>query len=495
MSSTSPNMLLVIPDPQVTPGPAWAQQVADALERIDEHDHTTGMGVALSSQSIIVDADLSLEGFNLINIRTLRLSTQLITPITSDDLQIVYSMGGELFYRDDAGNAVQITNGGSIAGTAGTIANLGTGGSSANFNDTSDLFTFLYSPSKPGKFAHADLDLYPYDGSNTYTNNVTLRVNTTLSGDYSFILPDALPARQAPLTLGSTGQVTSLVLNDGQVLIGSSSGSPLAATITGTANQITVTNSANTITLSLPTNIRISDGTAAAPTLAFSSDINTGIYSEGADQLGFSTNGITRAVITTTSLRLEGGTILLAGNGTSGAPGLSFLADPNTGIYRDSADSMTMVAGGIPLITIQPEGAFVGLADGSNGSPSLYFESSFGTGLYWGGGTIVGVSGSLKTSGTIETNGGGAFKVYLATGSLGATSSTTITAPGDIVGISGFTSINGTTVYKVMDQFNSGVVPSGVYFDNNGLDGTSTSIKISNGEGGSRNYRITIVYV
>lgn len=42
------------------------------------------------------------------------------------------------------------------------------------------------------------------------------------------------------------------------------------------------------------------DGSAATPSINFSSDTNTGIYRAGADQIGFATNGVNRVTITAT---------------------------------------------------------------------------------------------------------------------------------------------------------------------------------------------------
>lgn len=411
MSSTSPNMLLVVPDPGVTLGPAWAQQIADALERIDLHNHTPNLGVALSSQSITVDGDLSLQAFNLTGIRTLRLNSQLSTPVTANDLQIVYSMGGELFYRDDAGNAVQLTNGGSIAGTAGTIANLGTGGSSANFNDGTDTFTFLYSPSKPGKFAHADLELYPYDGTNTYTNNVSIKVNTTLSGDYDFILPDTLPVRTSTLLVSSVGQVSSVTLNNGQFLIGSTSGAPLAASLSGVANQIVITAGANTLAVSLADEIAVSLGTAALPAYSFLGDLDTGIYSPGPNTLAASTNGVLRWYTDTGSLVLTNSTNVLLQDGSPSAPGIAFLADQDTGIYRAGTNNVNIVAGGTAVLQISASGVFTFAENGSSGSPSYGFQAQSGLGFYRHSAGRIGAAGDIVATGSLETASGGAFKV------------------------------------------------------------------------------------
>ena len=42
----------------------------------------------------------------------------------------------------------------------------------------------------------------------------------------------------------------------------------------------------------------VAAGTAAAPAICAGNDVNTGMYSPGADQIGFATNGVERAIIT-----------------------------------------------------------------------------------------------------------------------------------------------------------------------------------------------------
>ena len=67
------------------------------------------------------------------------------------------------------------------------------------------------------------------------------------------------------LYLNASNIITSSsAMTNGQILIGSTSGLPAAATITGTTNQVNVTNGSNSITLALPQNIN----TAATPTFA-----------------------------------------------------------------------------------------------------------------------------------------------------------------------------------------------------------------------------------
>ena len=77
-------------------------------------------------------------------------------------------------------------------------------------------------------------------------------------------------------------------LTNGQLAIGSTGTTPVAATVTGTANEITVTNGAGSITLSLPGSVTIDDITLNNGQVAFpasqnaSADANTlDDYEEG----------------------------------------------------------------------------------------------------------------------------------------------------------------------------------------------------------------------
>lgn len=57
------------------------------------------------------------------------------------------------------------------------------------------------------------------------------------------------------LIVDSTGSLSDVPLQDGELVIGSSSGDPAAATLTGTTDQVNIANGANSITLSLPQSI------------------------------------------------------------------------------------------------------------------------------------------------------------------------------------------------------------------------------------------------
>ena len=88
----------------------------------------------------------------------------------------------------------------------------------------------------------------------------------------------------------------------------------------------------------------VSNGTVSLPALTFSSDLNTGFYNIGADQIGVTTNGTLRLTISTTAFT---GTLPWLGqNGTAANPALSFSGDSNTGLYNISADRIGIATGG-----------------------------------------------------------------------------------------------------------------------------------------------------
>jgi hypothetical protein len=85
--------------------------------------------------------------------------------------------------------------------------------------------------------------------------NVSQLANTPslLVGDLFYTLHNNLDYNINTVQLAAN-MLSNFALTDGQLIIGSSTGAPLAANILGTTNQISVANAANSITLSLPQN-------------------------------------------------------------------------------------------------------------------------------------------------------------------------------------------------------------------------------------------------
>ena len=101
-----------------------------------------------------------------------------------------------------------------------------------------------------------------------------------------------------------------------------------------------------------------SAGAAATPSLTFTGDPNTGIYSPGADQLAISTGGTARLTSSTTAL--TSALPIDVPLGAAATPSLTFTGDLNTGIYSPGADQLALSTAGNGRLFIDGTG-FVGI--------------------------------------------------------------------------------------------------------------------------------------
>lgn len=137
------------------------------------------------------------------------------------------------------------------------------------------------------------------------------------------------------------------------------------------------------------------DGTVALPSLSFGSDPNTGLYRPSADVVNVSTGG---AVATTFTSQGTG-----INDGTAALPSLYFFNDTNTGLYRIGADNFGLTTGGVNVLDVTSGRAIIAglvyVPDGSAGFPSLSFTSDNNTGFYRPSADVVNVT----TGGTVAT--------------------------------------------------------------------------------------------
>jgi hypothetical protein len=211
-------MNLSLPVPGSTAGPAYASMLVAALTTIDAHDHSPGKGVPVRTSGLYVDADLAFGTRNLTALRSARFTSQASPLALPTDLSCLYASGGELYYNDGDGNAVQLTSGGAL--NAASIGAIGgdyatSPGASLFYTSGSSLFSMESAAGVKAYAAHGPLYLYEPVASGKYAR---VKVPTGLAANYDLTLPAALPGGTKILTLDNVGQVAAVYDVDGTTL-------------------------------------------------------------------------------------------------------------------------------------------------------------------------------------------------------------------------------------------------------------------------------------
>jgi hypothetical protein len=142
------------------------------------------------------------------------------------------------------------------------------------------------------------------------------------------------------------------------------------------------------------TNIAFENGTAAAPSIYFKdSGTDTGIYSPGTDQVGISAGGTSRFEVSTTATTST--LPVVHPLGAVGTPSITFTGDLNTGIYSPAADTLAFVEGGAEAARIDSSGR---LLVGATTARSNFFNTTFATSIQLEGTTSVSSSLSLVSN-------------------------------------------------------------------------------------------------
>jgi hypothetical protein len=140
----TPFMNLNLPAVQQTLGPEWASLLNAALQVVDNHDHTSGKGVKVKTAGIDINADLNFANFRTLNVGSTLYrnnSSVLSGPSNSNSLHVA---NGNLYFTNNSGIAVQLTNGGSIVSTPAAVQSLGVTSINANLTIApSDSFVVI----------------------------------------------------------------------------------------------------------------------------------------------------------------------------------------------------------------------------------------------------------------------------------------------------------------------------------------------------------------
>lgn len=273
-SYQTPNMGLTIPVPGQETGPQWANDINASLTLIDAHDHTPGNGVPITPAALNINANVQFNGNFITNLGGGFFAVQSGDPSTNAS---IYSKGVDLYYKDGNGNVIQITSGGGVNGSPGSISNL-TSPASASYVSSGGTFVW-----QQGVSMAANMDMgtailrYPGSYPAPSGNYIALQAPTSLATGYALTLPATLPSNAQSAMVFSTGgaasyldpnqlvaattRTTGSTVGIGGVAISSSSGnfSTTSATLTAVTNlSVTITTSGRPVSILL-----ISDGSGA----------------------------------------------------------------------------------------------------------------------------------------------------------------------------------------------------------------------------------------
>jgi hypothetical protein len=334
----SPNMSMPIPTVGVTKGPTYATDINSSLLILDSHNHTPGSGVQITPSGLNINSDLSMANNNLTNIRTTRFSSSMV-PITSasPDISALYSVLGDLYYNDASGHQIQMTSGGSVAGSSGTITGLPSGTASASYVSLGGTFKFNQTSSLAANIDAGTYVLrYPGSYPTPTGNYIAFQAPSSLSTGYALTYPATLPSATGYwMTSDTSGAMSWTGVDNSSLQYASNVVSVKALGVTGsmianntiTTNQIsnsaaitgtqmasaTITGSniaASTITGSNIAITTVDYGNITAVNYA-SGAISNGTYGNGNTlvSLSFSANNANPVMITLSSLSPTGGMV------------------------------------------------------------------------------------------------------------------------------------------------------------------------------------------
>lgn len=214
--ATTPLMLLVLPDPTITTGPEWATLLNQAINVIDNHDHSSGKGAKITPSGLNVNEQLPMNDNDLIDARSLRVSQQPSPIADPADLRALYAVGDELYYNDGSGNQIQLTSSGGLnaASVGGIGGDYGVSTALVSYNSVNSTYVFEQNTGIPGNIDIGNLIIREAVSG---ANGITLRSPTSLASGYNITLPAGLPASKLPLLLDASGNATAELLATSQI--------------------------------------------------------------------------------------------------------------------------------------------------------------------------------------------------------------------------------------------------------------------------------------
>jgi hypothetical protein len=182
--ATTDNMSLVLPTVSETLGPEWAEELNEALEVIDLHDHSEGKGVPVTPAGLDINDALDMQNQRLENLALAVL--QALAAANTSYAGSIQRVGGNLYWINGGGTAVQLTSGSSVVSAGSGALSVNEPVSFPYSVTTGDNSKVLVIPTDASAktlnlpAATNAMTVYIKDKSlNAQTNNITITPNGT----------------------------------------------------------------------------------------------------------------------------------------------------------------------------------------------------------------------------------------------------------------------------------------------------------------------------
>lgn len=435
---TTTNMNMELPTVGVTIDPTWASNLNDALtNKVDLHDHTTGLGVRVPSAGLNINADLSFQSNDATNLRSVALNNNVAT-LPSGDIRALYASGGNLYYNNNSGTPIQITTGSSLntgalalnvwelTELAGNLTILSSDSFVVINTDTTSARTinlpaasavtagrYFTFKDKTGDAATNNITIVP-NGSDTIDETASSTTVNTAYGSLTLI-SDGVSNWLTNASLGGFVKLGGDLLGTGSTVL-----QPRVGSLTGIGGLITFANNTalNTRNLANDTNVNIAKINTSDKVLLSDTAFDTTLQGSKVTISSASTNitlssNTSTSIGATTSLSVSAGT---SGSITTGTALTLASSTSTVGITGNTGVTATATTGNIAL------SATAGTAALTAGSGAVTVTGSTNA-------SVVGTAGSLTlTGGTTAslTASGGALTISAPSGAASMTGNTDV---------------------------------------------------------------------
>jgi len=177
---------LDLPVVSTTIGPDYANKNNDAFTVIDEHDHSSGKGKQVPASGLNINSSLDFQENHVYNLSKVSLFSNAATLTGALNTNSIYTVQGNLWYTNSGGNAVQLTAGGSIVSSAGSLQTMEVQSVAGNVTiQPSDTFVLVFVDTNSGSHtitlpqasavAEGRIYIFKDRSGNSNTNNIVIQ--------------------------------------------------------------------------------------------------------------------------------------------------------------------------------------------------------------------------------------------------------------------------------------------------------------------------------